>query len=186
MDAIELLKTRASNGKLGGECPDPETLRLALQAAARAPDHACLRPVRVRFIRGAALERFGELMAEAVRIANPAAPAHELERARRKAQRAPLVIVVGAVVRSHPRVPEIEQVLTAGAAAYAIMLALHARGYGAIWRTGDVAYDAHVKRALGFAEADALVGFIYAGTALRAVTPLPRAEPEELASDWTG
>ena len=186
MDAIELLKTRASNGKLGGEAPDPETLRIALEAAARAPDHAGLRPLRVRWIVSPALERFGELMAEAARAANPHASPEELERARRKALRAPLVIVVGAAVKAHAFVPKLEQILCAGAAAYAIMLALHARGYGAIWRTGDAAYDPHIKRAFGFNDTDALVGFIYAGTALRSGALLARAQPEEFASEWPG
>lgn len=186
MDAIELLRTRASNGKLGDDAPDPETLKLVLDAAARAPDHAALRPLRVRFVRGAALARFGELMAESLLAHNPGATAEVLERARRKAMRAPLVMVVAAVIREHPRVPEIEQVVSVGASAYAMLLALHARGYGAIWRTGSVAYDSRVKRALGFEESDVLVGFIYTGRALRPAAPLARPHPEEFAAEWLG
>jgi nitroreductase len=186
MNATELLTTRASCGKLVDDAPDPETLRFALEAAARAPDHGGLKPLRIRWIRGAALERFGELMAESVRSGNPGATAEELDRARRKALRAPLVLVVGAAVKPHPHIPEIEQVLSVGAATYAIMLALHARGYAAIWRTGDMAYDASIKRAFEFNETDALIGFLYVGTAKRTGATLQRAKPEDFASEWLG
>jgi nitroreductase len=186
MDAIELLKTRASNGKLTEPAPDADTLRLALEAVAHAPDHAALRPWRVRFIRGAARERFGELMAAAARRENPNASQDELDKTRSKALRAPLLIIVGAVVRDHPKVPALEQVLAAGAAAHAILLTLHARGYAAIWRTGTPAYDTEVKRAFGLRPKDALVGIIYAGTAKTSAPPLTRSAPEEFAEEWTG
>src|SRR5687768_4861849 len=57
MDAIELLLTRASNGKLTEPAPDPETLRIALGAAVRAPDHAGLQPFRFCVVRGEARVR---------------------------------------------------------------------------------------------------------------------------------
>jgi nitroreductase len=186
MDAIELLHSRSSNGKLTEPGPDAETLQLALQAAARAPDHACLKPWRVRFVRDAARERLGELMARAALRANPGLGHEELESTRRKAYRAPLIIVVGAFIRVHPVVPEIEQILAGGAAAHAILLTLHARGYAAIWRTGVFAYDRELKQALGFAVSDVLLGFIYAGTAKARAPSIPRAQPAEFASDWFG
>ncbi|MET0385723.1 MAG: nitroreductase [Polyangiales bacterium] len=186
MDAIQLLKTRSSNGKLTDPAPDADTLRLALEAAARSPDHAGLKPWRVSFVRGAAREQLGDLLAGALKRAEPDADQDDLEKARRKAFRAPLVIVVGAVVREHRKVPDVEQVLAAGAAAHAILLTLHARGYAAIWRTGAPAYDPEVKRAFGLEARDALVGFIYAGTAKQAAPSLNRPAPEEFASEWSG
>jgi nitroreductase len=186
MNAIELLTTRASQGKLTLPAPDDETLRLALESVARVPDHAGLRPVRVHFVRGAARERLGELMAQALRREQPQASADELAKARAKALRAPLVIVVSAVVRAHSKVPAVEQVLAGGAAAHAILLALHARGYAGIWRTGTAAYDPQLKRAFGLSESDALVGFIYAGTPASPAPRLTRAAPEEFASEWLG
>jgi len=186
MEALELLRTRASNGKLTEPAPDDDTLRLAMEAAARAPDHASLRPWRIRFVRGQARNRLGDLLADACQRENPAASAGELDRARGKALRAPLIIVVGAVVKPHPKVPEIEQILSAGSAAHAILLALHARGYAAIWRTGGPAYDPEIKRAFGLAPHDALVGFIYAGTANAPTPRLERLPPETFASEWSG
>jgi nitroreductase len=121
-----------------------------------------------------------------LRREQPQASADELAKARAKALRAPLVIVVSAVVRAHSKVPAVEQVLAGGAAAHAILLALHARGYAGIWRTGTAAYDPQLKRAFGLSESDALVGFIYAGTPASPAPRLTRAAPEEFASEWLG
>ena len=186
MDAIELLKTRASNGKLSEPAPDDESLRIALEAAARAPDHGSLRPWRVHIVRGEARARLGELMAGALARTNPAASPQELDKTRKKALRAPLVIVVSAVVKPHPKVPEVEQLLAAGAAAHAILLALQARGYAAIWRTGAPAYDPDTKRAFGLGAQDALIGFIYAGTATQPAPTLVRPSPEQFTTEWSG
>lgn len=186
MDAIELLTTRSSNGKLQDPAPDDRTLRLVLQAAAHAPDHAALRPLRVRVIRGAARERLGELMAQALRAKSSAASDEELAKMKQKALRAPLILAVCARVEPHPKVPASEQLLSAAAAAYAMLLALSALGFGAIWRTGDVAYDEHTKRAFGLRPEDAIIGFLYVGTPKQPAPTLHRPSPEELASEWNG
>lgn len=186
MDAIELLRTRASNGKLTEPAPDEETLRIAFEAAARAPDHAGLRPWRMHVIRGAARERLGALMAGVVKRKQPQASAEELAQAAGKALRAPLIIAVGAIIKPHPKVPEVEQVLAAGSAAHAVLLALHARGFAAIWRTGAPVYDDTVKQAFGYGPADRLIGFIYAGTPKQQLPPMSRPQPEEFVSEWSG
>lgn len=167
MDAIELLSTRASNGKLGEPAPDDATLRAILEAALRAPDHASLRPWRVLVIRGEGRERLGEVLASLEENAEAR------ERARRKPLRAPLVFVVAATPRPSPKAPENEQILSAGAVAHGILLGLHARGFAGIWRTGAPAYDPRVKEALGLRAEDHIVGFLYAGTA---TTPPPAIE----------
>jgi nitroreductase len=186
MEALELLASRASNGKLGEPGPDAQAIRVALRAASRAPDHATLRPWRVRLVRGAARERLGEVFRDALKRAQPGASDEALEKTRRKPLRAPLLIVVGARLVDHPKAPRIEQVLAAGMAAHAILLALHAQGYGAMLRTGDAAYDPDVKRALGFSPDDAIVGFIYAGTPIAPYPPIKRPDPDEFTEEWAG
>lgn len=185
MDATELLLTRASNGKLTEPGPDEETLRMALQAATRAPDHAALQPVRFCIVRGAARARLGEVLAEALQRRAPNGPVEAVEKARRNPLRAPLMIIVAARLQAHPKVPEIEQILSAGASAHAILLALHARGFAGIWRTGDAAYDPTVKVALGLAASDAIVGFIYCGTPNAPTPAIKRPMPETLTTEWT-
>lgn len=186
MQAIELLLGRSSNPKLTEPAPDEETLKLAFEAAARAPDHAGLKPARMYVIRGDARMNLGDLMAETVRRKNPAATSEELDKVRHKALRAPLIIAVGAVLEPHPKVPAIEQLLAAGTAAHALLYALHARGFAGIWRTGDSAYDPAVRRAFGLREQDALLGFIYAGTAKQPPPNFSRPVVAEFVREWTG
>jgi nitroreductase len=184
MDAIQLLITRTSNGKLTEPAPDSETLRLAFEAAARAPDHQSLRPTRMFVVRGEARVRLGELMGASEQRRRPAATSDELERTRAKALRAPLILVVAAVVEPHPKVPAVEQVLAAGMAAHAVLYVLQARGFAAILRTGEFAYDAELKREFGLREQDAIVGFVYAGTAKQPAPNSARPVPNEFVQDW--
>lgn len=184
MDAIETLLTRASNNRLREPEPDAETLSLAFGAALRAPDHALLRPWRVQLIRGQARERFGQVLHEALLLRNPAATVADLEKEAKKPLRAPLVIVVSAPVKPHPKAPAIEQILSAGCAVQNILLALHARGYAGMWRTGAPAYDPHVKKALGLSPEDAIVAFLYAGTPAAPPPAIARPAVSDHVSEW--
>jgi nitroreductase len=67
-----------------------------------------------------------------------------------------------------------------------MMLAAHALGYGAMWKTGGAAYDDEVKRALSLEQADSIVGFIYVGTAIGSKPPKrqSRKDVEELVLNW--
>ena len=183
MQAIDALLERRSAKTLVDPAPDDGALELLLECASRAPDHGRLRPWRFIVIRGAARERLGELMADRLRQKQPAASAEALQRERQKALRAPLIIVVAAVCNAAARIPPIEQILAAGAAAQNMMLAAPALGFGAMWKTGDAAYDDTVKVALGLEAKDAIVGFIYLGSApADALAPAVRGEWQDRVS----
>ena len=186
MDAMELLTHRASNGKLEAPAPDDETLGTILEAALRAPDHAALRPWRLLLIRGAARERLGDVFAETLRARDPEVDEEKVARTRRKPLRAPLLIVVAATPTEHPKAPEIEQVLSAGAVAHGILLGLQAHGFAGMWRTGAPAYDPAVKRALGLREEDHLVAFVYAGTPSVEPPEMNRPGVEDVVEEWSG
>jgi nitroreductase len=182
MDAMELLSTRASNGKLGEPAPDDGVLHEILEAALRAPDHAMQRPWRIFVLRGDARTRLGDLFAQIERKSKDDEEA--IERARRKPLRAPLLIIVAATPKTHPKVPEIEQILSAGAVAHGILLGLHAKGFAGMWRTGAPAYDATLKTALGLDAGDHVVGFVYAGTATVPAPHVERPRVEEFVRSW--
>ncbi|HJS91727.1 MAG TPA: nitroreductase [Steroidobacteraceae bacterium] len=185
MQAIDALLTRRSAKTLTDPAPDGGALELLLESAARAPDHGRLRPWRFIVIRGAARERLGELMAAQLLRAQPAASAESLQRERHKALRAPLILVVAAVCNTSAKIPAIEQILSAGAAAQNVMLAASALGFGAMWKTGGAAYDDEVKRALGLEAKDTIVGFLYLGTAPAAAAPAPgRTVWQDRVSYW--
>jgi nitroreductase len=164
MQAIEALLTRRSARALTAPAPDAAALDLIFESAARAPDHGRLRPWRFIVIEGEGLARFGDLLAEQLRRSHPATSEESLQRERQKAFRAPLIVVVAALISPHAKVPAIEQIITAGAAAQNMMLAARALGFNGMWRTGAPAYDDTVKAALGLAATDSIVGFLYLGT----------------------
>ena len=172
MDAITALHTRNSSPKLVEPAPVGEAREAIFQAALRAPDHAGLKPWRFQVYEGAARETLGVTIAEAMRRANPALEQAKFEKLCNAPLRAPLVIVAATHLQSHPKVPEIEQWLSAGAAVTNIINAAHALGYAAIWRTGDAAFEREVMTALGFAPNENIVGFIYLGSQAGTAKPL--------------
>jgi len=163
MELIEALNTRTTAKTYGDTAPTKEHLAIALQAAVRAPDHGRLRPWRFMIIEGAQRRKFGDLLAASALRRVPGLSEGDLQRERDKAMRAPMVIVVVCRIVPGTKVPAIEQILAAGAAAQNILLALHALGYANAWKTGEAAYDTDVKKSLGLAADDHIVGFIYAG-----------------------
>jgi len=163
MDALEALNTRSTAKTYGDTAPSKEHLAIVLHAAVRAPDHGRLRPWRFMLVEGDQRRRLGELLAASALRRTPGLSGGDLQRERDKAMRAPLIIIVACRIVPGTKVPAIEQLLAAGSAAQNTLLALHSLGYAAAWKTGEAAYDSEVKRALGFAADDHIVGFIYTG-----------------------
>lgn len=144
--------------------PTPEALELAIDAALSAPDHGALQPLRLVLVRGGARARLSELFVRRMREREPTLPEAKVDKARRMPTTAPLVIAVGARVRAEHKVPELEQLLAAGAGVMNLLNAFHSLGYGAIWLTGGNAYDAQIAQALQFAGDERPLGFVYVGS----------------------
>lgn len=164
MTAEEVIMSRASALKLDGPAPTPEHLEQILAAADRAPDHGRIRPWRVVVAQGSGIATFGNLLADSLKRRRADASEGDLERERAKAARAPMILVVSAAVDRQSKVPEVEQVLAVAAAVQNMFLMAHSLGYGAMWKTGDPAYDAGFKRDLKIAGDDPIVAFLYLGT----------------------
>ncbi|HLI10793.1 MAG TPA: nitroreductase [Alphaproteobacteria bacterium] len=179
------LRSRASAIKLREPGPSRHELDQIMAAAVNAPDHGKLHPWRFIVIEGEARRRFGVLLADALRRREPDAPGARLEAERAKPLRAPMLVVVVGRPDTGSKIPEIEQIVSAGAAAQSIVLAVHALGYGCFWRTGAAAYDAMVKRGLGLAEVERVIGFLHLGTV--EVPGRPREiDPLAFVSWWRG
>lgn len=186
MDALTALQQRRSEASLGEPAPDGEVLAHLQRAALAAADHATLRPWRFLMIRGAARERLGELFVRGREAAEGELSERERERTRGRPLRAPLLIAVIGTPRTDAKVPEIEQLLSAGAAAQNLLNAAYAQGVGAIWRTGGFAYDPLVKAGLGLRPDEHIVGFLYLGTVIEKRPPRPVLSPGDFFHDWTG
>ena len=86
----------------------------------------------------------------------------------------------------HDKVPRWEQHISAGCAAFSVLLAAEALGFGAIWRTGAAADDPDFAHELGAAENESIIGFIYLGTRDGTAKALPELEPGEFHRHWQG
>lgn len=185
MDAIQLLQRRNSAPRLCEPAPsEPELLEI-YAAAARAPDHARLKPWRIRLVRDDARDKLAALFIEAAGKRGAECGEKELEKMRLKTRRAPLIMVVSAAIVEHPKVPDIEQQLSAGCAAHAILLAVEALGYAGIWRTGANAFDRHVMDGLGMEKNEKIVGFLYIGSRDGNAKTITEQPPSEFVSEWT-
>jgi nitroreductase len=186
MEALQALLERVSVSRLVDPAPSAEQRRLMFEAALRAPDHGQLRPWRFLTVEGEARLALGELLAEAAAAKGGEGKEAAIEKARKGPLRAPLVVVAIASVTAHPKVPASEQVLTAGCAVHALLLAAYVQGIGAMWRTGELSFAPSVAAGLGLAAHEQIIGFIYLGTPAQEVRPANRASAEAFVSAWTG
>jgi nitroreductase len=189
MDVISAIHARRSHPLLTEPAPGEDDLRVILSAGAAAPDHGRHRPWRFVVIAGAGREKLGDVLAEAYRRScaergRPPDPA-AMERERAKPMRAPAIIAVACAAGADEKVPRHERLAATAAAVQNLLLAAAALGYGAMWRTGTPARDSYVKTALGFADGDDIIGFVYLGTIPAGQNPSPdRRELDGLARTW--
>ncbi|MCQ8782692.1 nitroreductase family protein [Mangrovibrevibacter kandeliae] len=177
-DALTALATRRSIPipALAAPAPEGAVLDRILTIAARVPDHGKLAPWRFILYRGAVREAVGEALLRLVEARDA-----EITDSRRAAERgrfarAPLVVGVVSTARPHVKIPEWEQVLSAGAAAMNLIHAAHAAGFAANWVTEWVAYDEEAKAVLGIAPDEKVVGFVHIGTPCEPPSERPRPE----------
>ncbi|MFJ4396472.1 NAD(P)H nitroreductase [Pseudomonas sp. NPDC089396] len=183
MEALDALLNRVSVPRLTEPAPNAAQREALFQAALRAPDHGQLRPWRFLTIEGQGREKLGELFAQALQNKGEASQA-ALDKARAMPLRAPLLIVVIAKLQDHFKVPKSEQRLAAGCAAHGILIAAYAQGIGAVWRTGDMAFDAFVHQGLAMAENEEVIGYLYVGTPLAEPRTAPVLETAAFVSAW--
>ena len=171
---IDNLLSRTSIPKATGPAPSDEQLEVLLQAAGRACDHKRLRPYRFIKIQGDdALAKFGQLMVASQTEIKGELESDLADKLSKKPFRAPLILAVVASVRDEPKVPEIEQIITAGCAAQLMVSAAHALGLAAMWRSGNMMYTRTMARGMGLAENESMVGLIYLGTNPVGRSPAP-------------
>ena len=127
----------------------------------------------------------GEAIAAAFRAKYPDAKPEHIAAERERLVRAPLVIAVVSRACPHVKIPEWEQVLSAGAAAMSLVLAAHALGYGASWITEWYAYDRGVLDAFGLAPHERIAGFIHIGRPPGPPEDRPRPPLNEIAVRFT-
>lgn len=170
--------------QLGEPGPSREQLLRMLRSASRVPDHGKLVPFRFIRIAGDERHALGKALAARTLERDPDAAAAAVEKDRARFSHAPLIVVVVARLTSGHKVPEQEQLLTAGSVCFALLQAAQAQGFGAQWLTGWAAYDPVIQTALGLGQGEKVAGFIHVGTARLDVPERERPDVEALLSEW--
>lgn len=172
--------------RLVGPAPDPDTLAVMLKAAVRVPDHGKLAPWRFILFEGAAREALTDRLMDVWRVANPAASEEAAAVERGKRCGAPLVVAVVSRAAPHPKIPEWEQQLSAGAVCMNLIHAAHAQGFAAQWLTGWPAYGEASRSVFGLEYGERIAGFIHIGTPAEAPVERDRPDIASLVTHWQG
>ncbi|MFB9950797.1 nitroreductase [Rhizobium puerariae] len=162
--------------------PSQEELQSILAFATRVPDHGKLAPWRLIVYRGDIRRKLGErflaLSLEKTPDLTDAAKDAELTRF----TRAPLVVAIVSTAAPHVKIPEWEQVLSAGAVCFNMLLAANAHGYVANWRTEWVAYDGEALQLLGVKPDEKVAGFVHIGSSDFPTPDRPRPELAQIVT----
>ena len=187
MNALDNLNSRSSIPAklLVDPAPNKTELKQILQAAMSVPDHGGLQPFRFLTIQSSARKQLAKVFEQAIRQRDPNAGDAYFKKQYQKPLRSPLIIVVICRLKDNPKIPNIEQQLSAGCAAQNIMQACHALGFGACWLTGDNAYDAYVKESLGLEFNEQITGFLYVGSIDGKTSITERKNADVISSEWT-
>ncbi|MFN7101389.1 MAG: nitroreductase [Pseudorhizobium sp.] len=176
MKLVDYLRERHSTpvAQIGEPGPSDRDLEAILTLSSRVPDHGKLAPWRFMVYRGDVRRRLGKTFLEIMMQGSP-----DLTEAAREAElsrflRAPLVVAVVSTAAPHVKIPEWEQVLSAGAVCLNMLMAANAHGYAANWRSEWIAYDAKALKALGVSPEEKVAGFIHIGSSDFPVPDRPR------------
>lgn len=180
---VDYLRNRHSTpvAQISEPGPSNSELESILALASRVPDHGKLAPWRFIVYRGDERARLGEVFLSLQQQSG------ELEETARDAERnrflrAPVVVGVVSTAAQHAKIPEWEQVLSAGAVCLNMLMAANAHGYVANWRTEWVAYDDHALAALGVKTGERVAGFIHIGSSDFPVPDRPRPDLESIVT----
>ena len=184
MKAIENIRTRNSHSKLIEPHPTSEEMKVVYESALRAPDHAGLHPSQYIEVTGNGLKRLSGVFLKYANSHINGLNDKLLKKYENAPYRAPMIIVLICNIKEHPKVPEIEQMLSTAAAAQNILLSLHALQYGAIWRTGVFALNNEISTFFDLEKSQRILGYIYVGTISGKTKRLKNIDFRDHVSKW--
>lgn len=184
MDVLEAVRTRRSVGKLDGDVSEAE-IRELIEAATWAPNHKLTEPWTFTVLRGEARARLGAAWARLAEIETSLTGEERATFVRRegdKPLRAPVLIVVSTRTDADAVVAAEDFAATA-AAVQNLLLAAWAKGLGAMWRTGPLAYRRAINEHLGLDPSDRIVAVVYLGR-MAMNPPKGRSRQTETVVRW--
>ncbi len=181
--ALDFLLTRRSRPAktLTTPVPDRPTVETLLTAAARTPDHGKLEPWRFIVLTKPALARLAAMVPD--RGAALGIDPDKIAKAQAQYADADLAIAVISAPKPSEKIPQIEQVYSAGAVCLALLNAALAAGWGANWLSGWASHDRDfIRDGLGLADHETVAGFIHLGTETNAPPERPRPDLAQITT----
>ena len=171
-------------GFLAEPGPDRDELEQILRIGTRVPDHGKITPWRLVVIQGDHRAEAGEKLAQLIAQRTPGIDEASLDIERKRFLPAPLSIGVLSAPQDHPKVPEFEQLLSAGNVAFNLLHGAHALGFAASWVTRWYAFDDEAAAILGARPGERFVGFVHIGTPTAVIEDRPRPDLAEVVTYW--
>ena len=184
---IDYLSTRRSIPafQMGEAGPSKGEVEDMLRLASRVPDHGKLAPWRFIVYRGEERRRISEALAKIAIGDKPDLSDEMVKVENTRLTRAPVVIAVVSRAAPHFKIPEWEQVMSAGAVCLNLVMAANAHGFASNWLTEWYAFDERAYPILGVKAGERVAGFIHIGTPTVPPTERPRPELSEIVT-WVG
>lgn len=187
MNVWDAIRTRRSIGKVKPDPVDRALIEQMIEAATWAPNHHLTEPWKFIVMTGEGRRILGDAYAaitqEGLGELDEAALAERLDKERAKAYRSPVVIAAVCSPSDNARAVLAEELAASHAAVQNLLLAAHALGLGAVWRSGDPMYHPHMHQAFGLGERESLVGLIFIGYPdMKELAG--RRQPAESKTEW--
>ncbi|AMO24773.1 nitroreductase [Ramlibacter solisilvae] len=184
--AMALLEARQTilPKRLEAPGPDAGQLRQILAAAAHAPDHDRRLPWRFVIIPEARRADLAEAFAQALQERDAQATPAQLQQARDKAFRAPLLMLaVAQLAPAGDEIPDVERFISAGCAVQNMLLVATAQGYGSALTSGKAMGSAPLPALFGLRPDEQALCFISVGTPAARRPARHRPQPHEYTSE---
>lgn len=181
---IEYLKTRRSMPAFQMKEPGPtkEEVEEILTLATRVPDHGKLAPWRFIVMTGDARARITMELADIAKADKPDLSEEMVKVEETRFTRAPVVVAVVSRAGPHVKIPEWEQIMSAGAVCLNMVIAANALGYVSNWLTEWMAFDERAHRILGVRPGEKVAGFIHIGSTDFPVVERPRPDLADIVT----
>lgn len=172
-------RCNVSPRRLVEPAPSAEQLHDLLGLAAAAPDHGLLTPWRFVLVPRGKRALLAEAFALALIDRDPGATLEQIEAAREKARRAPLLLVaIACLGPREPDVPALERMVSMGAAIQNLLLGAHAMGFGSGLTSGRAMHSPRLRQPLSLADGEEAVCCINIGTVSKPKPARLRPMPE--------
>lgn len=186
MNVTDAIRGRRSVGRVRQDAIARERIARLVEAATWAPNHKVTEPWRFVVITGAARDALGAAHADAVVRANPGLTPEARDAALALTSRAPVIIACVCRSESEDPVMRREDRDAVCAGLQNLLLAAHADGLGAIWRTGAFIDEDEVRAHLACGPAEEIIGFVYVGEPEGPPPPTPPRAAASAVTEWRG